>query len=804
MRVPMRWLREYVDPEASTDEIARLLTASGTEVGYVAHVGQHWDRVVIGRVLEVRKHENADNLNVVRVDVGDEEITLVTAAPNVQEGFVVPIVRDKGKLAADQVLEARRFRGILSEGMLCSGDELGVSADKDHIYELEPEAPVGVDLRDYLADDVLDIELTPNRADCLGIVGIAREVAALTGAQLQMPPAEPWTGAQHVADLVKVFVDDPDLCPRYTAAYLADVRLGPSPLWMQRRLHLAGVRAISNVVDVTNYVMLELGQPLHAFDADLLHEMTIHVRRARPDERITTIDEVERALTPEMLVIADADRPVALAGIMGGNNSEISDHTTRIVLESATFDALNIRRTSRALRLGTEASKRFDKGLDPELPPLAARRAIRLMMELAGGSPAEGIVDMRAASEGPRRIAFDRQDVVGLIGQDYRNEQIEDVLRPLGFEVQRSGDHYDVAAPSWRGDVEGKADISEEVARIVGYDAIPTVLPSGQIPPAWEDPVLRHEEEARTALAGAGIQEVKTYSFVGPYALSKIDAQAAWPAEEPDAALIPLYNPMSIEQSRLRTTLLPSLLQTAAENLRFQRRVPIFEIARVYLPPLEPLPNEVRRLGIVLAGRRSPDGWGNGSAPFDFYDLKAAIEAAFGAVRAPAPTYEPRGAAWSHPGRSAAILAASGGEPIGYAGQVHPQVAARFDIEGVDVYAAELDFAAIAALAREEVEVQPLPRFPAADRDLALLLNEDVPHEQVAATIRRAGGQLLERVTLFDVYRGEPVPPGQRSLAYALTFRSPERTLTEDEVGRAMNAIERAVTRTLGAQVRGR
>src|SRR5579871_2771493 len=570
MQVPIRWLREYVDVSAPAEEIARLLTASGTEVGTIRQVGQYWERVVIGRVVEVGRHQNADNLFIVRVDIGGEEITLVTAAPNVRAGFVVPVVRDRGRLAPDRLLEARRFRGVLSEGMLCSGAELGISTDKDHIYELEADAPVGTDLKDYLGDAVLDIELTPNRPDCLGLIGIAREVCALAGGQLRLPPTSAPAGSSQASSAVQVFVDAPDLCPRYTATHLADVMLAPSPQWMQRRLHLAGMRPINNVVDITNYVMLETGQPLHAFDATLLRGATIRVRRAHPGESISTIDGVKRELTSEMLVIADVDRPVALAGIMGGSNSEISDSTRQIVLESATFDALNVRRTSKALRLSTEASKRFDKGLDPELPLFAARRATRLMVDLAGATSSADIADLRTATTAARELRFSRREISGLIGQDYTDEQIDAVLTALGFTVKRDRDEFQVEVPTWRADVEGKADIAEEVARIVGYDKIPAVMPSGQIPPAWEDPILQAEEEARIALAAAGLQEVKTYSFVGPVALAKIDANAAWPAREPDNGSIAIYNPMSAEQSRLRTALLPSLMETVAENLRYR------------------------------------------------------------------------------------------------------------------------------------------------------------------------------------------------------------------------------------------
>ena len=812
MKVPMRWLREYVDTDLSAEQIARLLTMSGTEVGTISHVGAEWDRIVIGRVEEVGRHENADNLFVARVDVGAEEITLVTAAPNLARGDVVPVIRAGGRLSADRVVDARRFRGVMSEGMLASGDELGISPDKETIYVLEPEAPVGMDLRQYLADDVLDIELTPNRPDCLGVVGVAREVSVLTRSPVHIPAYAAPRGNRPISEMLKVFVDDPDLCPRYTGAYVEGVRIGPSPAWLQRRLHLCGMRSISNVVDVTNYVMLELGQPLHAFDVDRLAERTLRIRRARPGERITAIDGVERDLPEDALVIADARAPVALAGIMGGIDSEISDSTTHIVLESATFNRSNVRRTSKALRLGTEASKRFDKGLDVELPPVASARALSLIAELAGGSPASGLLDVRTTAEAPRTIRFSSTDISGLLGQSYPNETIEGILHPLGFEIGREDGAFRAVVPSWRGDVEGKADIAEEIARIAGYDAIPTTLPAGRIPEVStisENPMLRWEEAARSALAAAGLQEVMTYSLVDPQATLRLDATAPNPGSAVDETMIPVSNPMSVDHSRLRTSLLPSLIETVAANLRYTDRVAIFEIARVYLPPLSPLPREERRVAIAMAGRRLPSTWTTDEGQFDFYDLKAGVEALFRSLHLGRPvlgTDRPGeiSSKWVHPGRWASLRLEGLEEPVGVMGQVHPRVARRFDAENVEVYAAEMDLAGLVSLARDEIAVRSIPRFPAVERDLALVVRDEVSHEAITIAIRSSAGPLLEELALFDVYRGAPVPEGHRSLAFSLTFRSPERTLAEEEVVSAMNAVEREVNARFGATIRGK
>src|SRR5581483_2925658 len=637
MRAPLRWLREFVEIDAPAAEIAHRLTMAGTEVGNIHSVGAQWRRIVIGRVVDIARHSGADNLFVARVDIGETTLTLVTAAQNLRAGDVVPVIRAGGQLDERRVIEARRFRGITSEGMLCAGAELGISDDDEHIYVLEPDAPIGMDLAAYLGDEVFDVELTPNRPDCFGIVGIAREIGAITGATVRLPwqGREKRDGSSGSDSPLRVFVDDRALCPRYTGQLLTNVHVAPSPPWLQRRLHLCGVRPISNVVDVSNYVMLELGQPLHTFDADRLRDLTIRVRPARVGERITTIDGVERELSPDMLVIADSAAPVALAGIMGGGESEITGSTTRVVLESATFSAASIRRTSRTIHLQTEASKRFDKGLDPELPPLASRRAAEMLAELAEATLEGALVDVDAHVPPPEPIRFSARDVQNLIGHAYPGAQIESVLSRLGFAVRRDGDEFVATPPTWRRDVEGKADISEEVARVVGYDVIPVVLPSGALPPTHEDPTLRWESVLRSAVAAAGLQEVITYSLVDPYAQSRLDAASSFPEGPPDPDAIPVANPQSIDRSRLRTSLLPSLLSTVASNLRYQTRVAIFEIARVYLPPLAPLPREERRLAIAMAGRRDPADWNANPSEFDFFDIKAAIEAAMSALNVP-------------------------------------------------------------------------------------------------------------------------------------------------------------------------
>ncbi len=834
MRVPLSWLREYVMVEVPVEDLAHRLTMAGVEVGAVERVGAAWERVVIGRIETLEPHPRGASLQVARVDVGDGTRTLVTGATNLAVGDRVPVVLAGGRLAAGEI-NSRTFDGVESQGMLCSGAELGIAEDRSGIYVLETDAPVGMALADYLGDVVLDLEITPNRPDLLSVVGVAREVGALTGTPLRPPVTAAPTGPTPVERLVTVSIEASDLCPRYSATVVEGVRIAPSPPWLQRRLHLAGMRPISNVVDVTNYVMLELGQPLHAFDADTLRGGIV-VRRARPGERIRTIDDVDRELSPDMLVIADAERPIAVAGVMGGADTEVSAATTRLVLESAHFDPRSVRRTGRALRLASEASRRFERGVDPGGTTRAADRATALIVQLAGGQPAAGHVDVYPAPEPPRTIAVSAAGVSGLLGQHYSADVIAATLRSLGFGVESAPSppalsqgerglderaappvgaaggeaQLLVHVPSFRRDVEGPADIAEEVARIHGYDTIPTALPAGRLPEPWTDPRRALAETTKRTLVACGYQEVITYSLVEGEELWRLDSAAAWPphpasgggGEARDGRMIPVHNPMSLDRAYLRTTLLGSLLQTVAANVRHRERVYLFELGSVYAPPLAPLPTETVRLGLALTGPRAPAAWNQPDAPGDLFDLKGAIEAVLRALwvadaRFVAETYPTL-----HPGRCAAVWA--GDVRLGVCGQVHPLVAERYELEGRAVYTAELAFDALVRVAGEQPPYTPLPRFPGVAMDLAVVVAEAVPAAEVAAAIRAAGGPLLAEVRLFDVYRGLSIPAGHKSLAYALVYRAPDRTLTDEETAERQAAVEAALRHQFGATIRGR
>jgi phenylalanyl-tRNA synthetase beta chain len=808
MKVPLSWLREYVDFDLSPKELAHRLTMAGTEVESVVEVGADWERIVVGQVVDLDRHPNADNLLIAKVDRGDGASTIVSGAPNLSVGLKVPLVMAGGRLPGGVVIDSRKFRGVESEGMLCAGDELGVSADHDGIYILEDEAPVGEELRRVLGDTVLDLYITPNRVDCMSVIGVAREIQALTGNRMRPFKWALPKGDRAAGELCSIEVLDADLAPRYSATVILDLQIQPSSPWMQRRLFLAGVRPISNVVDITNYVMLETGQPLHAFDAGRLQGRIV-VRRARPGERITTLDGEDRALGPQMLVIADHAAPIGVAGVMGGADSEIGPATRLVVLESASFNPTSIRRTSQDLGVKTEASRRFERGLDPSLTVASAARATQLMVDLAGGRPADGAIDLYPQPEQSCRIMLRLDDLADLLGKRYERDEVVKVLEDLDFEVQPDGQSIQVGVPSHRRDVERKADLIEEVARITGYEAIPEAIFEGRIPQPMLDGERLLEERAKLALIAAGCQEVITYSLVHPQEMARLDVNAPWPPSPApplprSPALVRVANPMSVDHSALRQTLCGSLLETLRSNLRHRERVWCFELARVYLQPMDPLPREPRRLAIALAGQRQPSGWASLSEETDFFDLKGVIERLLQALGVHAALYRPTEHPTFQPGQTAELVVGPPGQirSLGVLGRLGPRLAGRFDLEGRTVLLAELDFEALCELASDAISSTTLPRFPSLELDLALIVDDSTSHERVLEELRQAGGELLEATQLFDLYRGPPIPDGQKSLAYSLTFRAPDRTLTDEEVAEAIEAIELHLADRLGAKIR--
>jgi phenylalanyl-tRNA synthetase beta chain len=830
MKVPLNWLREYVDLVLPVAELAERMTLAGMEVETIEHVGAEWDRdkIVVGEVVEIRPHPDADRLTIAVVNTGGSEPApkrgcgvpeaVVTGATNLKvgdHGQKVAFARSGARLIDGyseevryQTLKPTKIRGVMSAGMVCSEKELGLSDQHAGILILPADAPVGMPLQDYLGDTVFDLDLNPNYARCLSIIGVAREVAALTGQPLKAPEPTMKAEGAPIAGQIAVEIADPDLCSRYSATLIRGVQMGPSPLWMQRRLTMAGMRPINCIVDITNYVMLEWGQPLHAFDYDQLRGRqpgkppVIIVRRARPGERMTTLDHVEREFEPNMLLITDGSGPVAVAGVIGGLDTEISDHTTNVLLESANFHNLNNRRTAELLKLPSEASLRFGRGLPPETTVMAAQRASELMRQLAGGTIAAGIADAYPVKPKTRTVDLPPAEVERLLGIPVSRQEIVQSLQALGFTCVAGDDPapIHVTVPYYRLDVEIPVDLVEEVARMIGYDKIPNTLLRDELPPQRRNLSLEAEEHVRDLLVGCGLSEVITYSMTNLESVAKLD-----PTGKPvDAAeYVRLANPLTAEREYMRRTLLNSLLETLHDNLRFTERVAIFEIAHVYLPqPGEELPAEPRRLGIALSGPRQLTHWtAESDQPLDFYDLKGIVETLLSRLRVAEYAFVPADHPTFQRGRAARLV--TGDSEIGVLGEVDPLVRDKFDLPAQRVCLLELDLEALLAHAPASYPYEPLSRFPAVTQDLALIVEESTPAVQVRDAIVKSGGRLLQKVELFDIYRGAQIPPGKKSLAYRLTFQAPERTLTDDNASRFLSRIVRTLGKELGAELRG-
>jgi phenylalanyl-tRNA synthetase beta chain len=809
MKVPLSWLRELVEIDVPLAELRQRLTMAGLEVEDVHELGGDWRDVTIGRVVELESHPRRDALKVARVDLGGQSVTVVTGASNLEVGDIVPHVAPGGRLPGGDV-GRREFGGIISEGMVCSGDELHISPDKSGIYVFEPEAPVGQPVADFLHEVVLDFYITANRPDCMSMMGIAREVHALFGApytpamlRLLDPSSarvDGTPGEPPVSELLRIRIEDPEGCPRFTASVVRNITIGPSPRWLERRLHFAGVRPISNVVDVTNYVMLEVGQPLHAFDRARLGSRTIVVRRAHDGERLYTLDGQERVLDSTMMVVADEQRARSLAGVMGGEDTEIHDSTREVVLEGASWDRASIRRASAALNLSSEASRRFGRGVDPDLTALGVARATALTLELAGGAVAAGLADEYPGREPSRRIGVHPRQIDALIGTHYPHDQVVTTLAALGFPLEEQGEELVVSVPGWRRfDVEGRADLAEEVGRIAGFDLVPATMPKGALPSPRPDGDHGFSDEmrARRTLAAAGLQEVITFSLVSPTLANELAVEPERDAHAP----MRIANAQSVEHSVLRPSLLGSLLFALRSNIRQRDRVLLYELARTWHGSLDALPEERRHVGLAMVGPRNPSHWLTGDDTLDFFDLKGVVDALCATFRARVG-YQPSRHPSLHPGRTAEVCA--GDQRLGVLGQLHPTVAERFDLEGTPIFVAELDFERLLQVAQPLRGVQTPSRFPPADRDIAIVIDEVTPHAEVEAAIREAAGPLLETVQLFDVYRGESIPAGRKSVAFSLRYRAGERTLEDDEVSAIHGRVEAALASRFGAEVRGR
>ncbi|MCG0274543.1 MAG: phenylalanine--tRNA ligase subunit beta [Thermosediminibacteraceae bacterium] len=797
MRVPLKWLKEYVDYKGSAEELAEKLTMSGSNAEGIEYVGQDIKGVVIGKILEIKKHPNSDKLLITTVDTGGKVFQIITGAHNIKEGDKVAVALPGATIDGGIEIKVQNIRGLESQGMLCSAKELGLDDHglpedmKNGLLILPEDAPIGKDIKEYidLEDAVIEFELTPNRPDCFSIIGIAREAAATLNISLKKfsRGLEKERFCDKIFDKVKVTVEAGDLCKRYIARIIEDVKIEPSPLWMQRRLQLCGIRPINNIVDITNYVMLELGQPLHAFDYDKLAEGSIIVRRGKKGEKLITLDGHEREITEDTLVIADGKGPVALAGIMGGANSEVTAQTRTVLLESANFSGANIRRTSRRLGIRTEASSRFEKGLDPNLAEMAAERACELIEQLGAGRVLKEFVDIYPEPVLPRKLPLKVEKINALLGTKISKEQMVEILKRLGIEVEDKESETFIIIPTFRSDINQEADVAEEIARIYGYDNIPSTLPSNIATCGILNRIQKLTDEVKQTLVDLGFSEIYTYSFISPGAFDAL----AIPKDHEMRDAIRLINPLGEEHSIMRTTLLDGILQVVRFNINQKRKsIKVFEIGTVYLPkqlPLKELPVEKKKLGLAVYDEN-----------LDFYYLKGIIETLLVKLKVRKVEFYPAKLFSLHPGRTARI--SIDGEIAGYMGEVHPDVMENYAMENKRVYVAELDLELLLDKAVTEVKFQPLPKFPAADRDVAIVVEESVTAGSIIEAIKEIGGDLLESVELFDIYRGEQIPEGYKSLAFSLTYRAKDRTLTDDEI----NSLHCKITQHILERFNGR
>ena len=813
MRVSLNWLKDMVDISLPVAELCDRLDMTGTKVEAVHTLGEALDGVVVGQVLTKEQHPDADKLSYCSVDVGKTEpLHIVCGAQNFKAGDKVPVACVGAVLPNGMRIQKAKLRGLVSKGMMCSATELGVGGDASGLLILPEDAPIGAPFAAYygMGDVVLELEVTPNRPDCLSMAGVAREVAAVTGVGFTVPASELVEAGTPAADVVSVEIADPALCPRYTARVIRGVKVGPSPAWLAERVTAAGARPVNNIVDVTNYVMYELGQPLHAFDMDTITrrdgKAAIIVRSAREGETVRTLDGQDRVLAADALLITDPSGPIALAGVMGGETTEVSEATTDVLLEAASFDSASTSRTSRRLGLISEASLRFERGVDPELPARAAERAAALMAEVAGGTVAPGIVDVYPGTPTPVRVQLRIARVNGLLGTALTRDEIAGYLTPLGLEVVSAGEDLEVTVPTFRPDLEREVDLIEEVARLFGLENITSTRPGGRERVGGRAPAQRFALRVGAALRAAGLDEHVGYAFGDRVDLDRLGWELA-----PDELLVELINPMSEEQAVLRWTLAPSLLRAVSHNRR--RGVPdvhLYEMGAVFVTADgRKQPKERTMVGGALTGSWNRAGWDEPARALDFFDGKGVLESLFGTLHVERWSVRACERSWLQSGRSAEVIVA--GDVVGWLGEAAPHVLDAFEI-GAPVVLFELSVPALVkAASRGAVTYAEIPRYPAYALDIALVVDEDVTAERVTNALVSAGGALLESVRLFDVYRDAPgtvedarkLPQGKKSLAFALAYRAADRTLSDDDVRPAHERLVRKVCGAVGAEVRG-
>ena len=798
MNLSRKWLNEFVTVDVNDKDFSEAMTLSGSKVEVTIDTGAEISNVVVGKVVSIVRHENSDHMWICQIDVGTgDPIQIVTGAQNVKEGDLVPVAKHKSTLPGGIKIEKGKLRGEVSYGMLCSFKELGLdnrdfpAAYEDGIWILsdDPELTgleVGTDIRTAvgLDDHVVEFEITPNRPDCLSLIGLAREAAATYNAELRLHEPVVKGGAEgNLFELLDVETPAEDLCPRYTARMVRNVKIGPSPKWMRERLRAMGVRPINNIVDITNYVMLEYGQPMHAFDYRYVKGGKIIVRRAQEGEELTTLDGVVRKLTADHLVIADETRAVGLAGIMGGENSEIVEDTVDVVFESANFNGTCIRKGALALGMRTEASAKFEKGLDILNTLPAVNRACELVELLGAGEVVDGVIDILNYVPHPTTLKLRADKINELLGTDVSEEEMIRILRKLDFQVE--GD--DVTVPSWRGDVVHYSDLAEEVARFFGYNNIPSTLMRGQTTLGGYSDTQKLEQHLGSICRTMGFDEIITYSFISPSYYDKI----RWAADDARRQSLKILNPLGEDTSIMRTTVLPSMLDILTRNYNFRNKAAkLYEIGRIYLPGGEDgLANEQKVLSMGAYG-----------SDMDFFTMKGAVVAVLETIRAEKVTFVAvQDNPSYHPGRCAKVLV--NGQEIGVFGQIHPLVAQNYGVDA-QLFCAELSFEALFQARGAEAQYVPLPKFPAVTRDIAVVCEESVTVGALEECIRKGAKSLLKEVKLFDIYRGKGVEDGKKSVAFNLVLRADDRSLTAEEADADVKSILETLQKDLGAVLR--
>ncbi|MCF0148666.1 MAG: phenylalanine--tRNA ligase subunit beta [Clostridium sp.] len=791
MKVPFNWLKDYVDVNIDAKELGDRLTLSGSALEEVITQGDVIKNIVTGKITEITQHPDADKLKVCQVDIGKETIQIVTAATNMKEQDIVPVALHKSILADGSEIKKGKLRGIASNGMFCSEEELGIAGDEPvhGLMILPADAPLGMDIKEYLNlnKSILDFDITSNRPDCLSMVGMARETAATLGTSYKMPNLNyEVKSSENINDKITVDVRD-SLCRRYMARGVKNVKIMPSPGWMQERLLEAGVRPINNIVDITNFVMLEIGEPMHAFDAREIKSGKIVVERAKDDEVFVTLDEIERKLDSSFLCIKDNETSIGLAGIMGGLNSEIQEDTTEVIFEAANFDGTNIRVNSKKLNLRSESSARFEKDIDPNLTELAINRACALVCELGCGEVMEGTIDIYNSKKEEGNITVDYKWINKFLGTDISVEDMKKYLDSLELKTEINGDNLEIRIPTFRIDIAIKEDIAEEVARIYGYDKIPTTIYSASTgrEPKYKGELLR--DLMVKTMVSSGLNQSISYSFVSPKVFDKINL----PMDSELRKVIKIKNPLGEDYSVMRTTTIHSMMECLGRNYsRSNDYARLFEIGKIYIPKEDEteLPIEKNILTIGMYGN------------CDYLDLKGIIENALDTLGLSKVmfTRESNNPSY-HPGKTAALMI--GNTKVGVLGEVHPDLSDNYGVD-VNCYLAELNLDLLFEYAKIDKKYKALPKFPAVTRDIALLVNDEVLVQEIEETIRKAGGNLVEKVELFDIYKGAQIPEGKKSIAYAIAYRDERKTLTDNDVNKVHDKILRSLEYKLGATLR--